>query len=195
MSNSLDPDQNCLQRLSTEDTSRQSSILCIWTSSTYCWAEKAQMSPPVQAVSPEPPLLTYIKYWSKWSLRLNIGPLAPLGSCSCMFKVWPNLLSWSIYFPYLLWEFCFVWFFTSQSTIFQSCRNGSSWFEPILSSGSCVLLKDTTQWLSRQWDSNLQLFDPQSIAMLYQLNHCPPHSSSLARPLSQWYLRDVSIWM
>ena len=33
-------------------------------------------------------------------------------------------------------EFCFVcliWFFTSQSTIFQICQDGSSWVEPVLS--------------------------------------------------------------
>ena len=30
--------------------------------------------------------------------------------------------------------FCFFWFFTYQSTIFQSCQDGSSWVEPVLSS-------------------------------------------------------------
>ena len=28
---------------------------------------------------------------------------------------------------------CLIWFFTSQSTIFQLCRDGSSWVEPVLS--------------------------------------------------------------
>ena len=31
------------------------------------------------------------------------------------------------------------------STIFQLCRDGSSWVEPVLSYDECVLLKDTTQ--------------------------------------------------
>ena len=31
------------------------------------------------------------------------------------------------------------------STIFQLCRDGSSWVEPVLSQDKCVLLKDTTQ--------------------------------------------------
>ena len=35
--------------------------------------------------------------------------------------------------------------FTSQSTIFQLCRDGSSWDEPVLSKDKCVLLKETTQ--------------------------------------------------
>ena len=29
--------------------------------------------------------------------------------------------------------FCLFWFFTSQSTIFQLCRDRSSWIEPVLS--------------------------------------------------------------
>ena len=28
---------------------------------------------------------------------------------------------------------CLIWFFTSRSTIFQLCRDGSSWVEPVLS--------------------------------------------------------------
>ena len=39
---------------------------------------------------------------------------------------------------------CLIWFFTSQSTFFQLCLDGSSWAEPVLSKDSCVLLKDTT---------------------------------------------------
>ena len=31
------------------------------------------------------------------------------------------------------------------SAIFQLCRDGSSWVEPVLSKDKCVLLKDTTQ--------------------------------------------------
>ena len=30
--------------------------------------------------------------------------------------------------------FCLFWFFTSQSTIFQSCQDRSSWVEPVLRS-------------------------------------------------------------
>ena len=39
---------------------------------------------------------------------------------------------------------CLIWFFTSQSTIFQLCQDRSSWVEPELSKDKCVLLKDTT---------------------------------------------------
>ena len=42
---------------------------------------------------------------------------------------------------------CLVWIFTSQAAIFQSCRDGSSWVELVLSRGSSVLFKDTTQCL------------------------------------------------
>ena len=43
----------------------------------------------------------------------------------------------------------FVWYFTSQSTMFQLCQDGSSWVEPVLNKDICVLPKDTMQW--RQW--------------------------------------------
>ena len=36
--------------------------------------------------------------------------------------------------------FWLVWFFMSQSTNFKSCRDGSSWVEPVLSSGYSVTL-------------------------------------------------------
>ena len=36
---------------------------------------------------------------------------------------------------------CLILIFTSQSTLFQSCQDGSSWVEPILSRDKCVLLK------------------------------------------------------
>ena len=39
---------------------------------------------------------------------------------------------------------CLIWFFTSQSTVFQLYWDGSSWVEPVLSKDKCVLLKDTT---------------------------------------------------
>ena len=38
----------------------------------------------------------------------------------------------------------YIWFFTSQSTIFQLCWDRSSWIEPVLSKYKYVLLKDTT---------------------------------------------------
>ena len=41
----------------------------------------------------------------------------------------------------------------SQSTVFQLCRDGSSWVEPVLSKDKCILIKDTTQW--GRWGSNL----------------------------------------
>ena len=51
--------------------------------------------------------------------------------------------------------FCLIWFFTFQSTIFQLCRDATSWVEPVLSKDKCVLLKDTTQW--HMWGSNWNL--------------------------------------
>ena len=49
---------------------------------------------------------------------------------------------------------CLIWFLTSQSTIFQSCWDRSSWVEPVLSKDKCVLLKNTTK--SHQRGSNLR---------------------------------------
>ena len=48
---------------------------------------------------------------------------------------------------------CLIWFFMSQSTIFQLCRDRSSWVEIVLSKDKCVFFKDTTQW--RRWGWNL----------------------------------------
>ena len=49
-----------------------------------------------------------------------------------------------------------VWLFTSQSTIFQLCRDGSSWVEPVLSkdhpSRTCCLCSKspkTLQWFCK----------------------------------------------
>ena len=45
---------------------------------------------------------------------------------------------------------CLIWFFRSYwLNIFQLCRDGSSWVEPVLSKDKCVLLKATTQWRRR----------------------------------------------
>ena len=60
-----------------------------------------------------------------------------------------------------------IWFFTSQSTIFQLCRDGSSWLEPVLSKDKCVLFKDTTQW--GQWGSN-----PWPLVSSQALYQCAP---------------------
>ena len=55
-----------------------------------------------------------------------------------------------------------------QSTLFQLCRDGSSWFESVLSKDKCVLLKDTTQW--RRWGSNPRPLGLESSTLL--LSHC-----------------------
>ena len=51
-----------------------------------------------------------------------------------------------------------------QSTLFQLCRDGSSWVEPELSKDKRVLLKDTTQW--QQWGSN-----PRRLGLVQALHH------------------------
>ena len=63
---------------------------------------------------------------------------------------------------------CLVWFFASQSTIFQLCGDGSSWVEPVLSKDKYVLLKDTTQ--CRRWGSNPRPLGIESSI----LGHSPP---------------------
>ena len=65
---------------------------------------------------------------------------------------WPNLFIVCTFVSVTPLFVCLIWFFTSQSTIFKLCRDGSSWVEPVLSKDKCVLLKDTTQW--RRWGSN-----------------------------------------
>ena len=59
------------------------------------------------------------------------------------------------------------------STIFQLCRNGSSWVEPVLSQNKCVLLKDTMQW--HRWDLNLRPLCLKSNTL--PLSHCTPFMS------------------
>ena len=68
---------------------------------------------------------------------------------------------------------CLIPFFTSQSTIFQLCRDGSSWVEPVLSQDKCVLLKDTTQW--RQWGNTVAPGEART--------HGP---SALSQALNHW---------
>ena len=65
---------------------------------------------------------------------------------------------------------CLIWFFTSQSTIFQLCWDRLSWFEPVLSKDKCVLLKDTTQW--RLSGSNPQPLSLESSTL--PLSYCGP---------------------
>ena len=67
-----------------------------------------------------------------------------------------------VFFPF--------WFFTSRSTIFQLCRDWSSWVEPVLNKHECVLLKDTTQWHWR--GSNPWLLCLESSTL--PLNRCAP---------------------
>ena len=82
-------------------------------------------------------------------------------------------LIWTFYGHYkmvfcVVTIFCLFWFFTFQSTIFQSSWNRSSWVESALSRGYSVLLKDTMQCLC--WVLNLQPLDLESSTL-------PLHSS------------------
>ena len=51
--------------------------------------------------------------------------------------------------------FCLLWFFTSQSIIFQSCQDGSSWVEPVLKcldqGNNIVTLLAVRFWLATHW--------------------------------------------
>ena len=60
--------------------------------------------------------------------------------------------------------------FTSQSTIFQLCRDRSSWVEPELSRDKCILLKYTTQW--HWWGSKRRPLTLESSTL--PLSHCAP---------------------
>ena len=59
---------------------------------------------------------------------------------------------------------CLIWFYTSQSTIFQLRCDGSSLVKPVLSKDNCVLLKDTTQWC--RWGSNMRPLSLESSTLL-----------------------------
>ena len=95
-----------------------------------------------------------------------VFPFTPLTSCT--WKLYPNTV--------IVEEFvkicfaCLIWFFTSQSTVFQLCWDGSSRVEPVLSKNKCVMLKDTTQqpW----WGSNHQPLGLESSTL--PLSHCAP---------------------
>ena len=67
-------------------------------------------------------------------------------------------------------NFSLIWFFTSQSTIFQLWRDGSFWVESVLSKDLCVLLKDATQW--RWWGSTLRPLCLVSSTL--PMSHCAP---------------------
>ena len=88
----------------------------------------------------------------------------------------------------------------SQSTIFQLCRDGSSWVEPILSKDKCVLLDDTTQ--KRRWGSNPRPLGSESSTLSLIWNGSGWYGSIRAILASttdsvQWYtfmLSVIFIW-
>ena len=57
----------------------------IWYLS-HRWPAKAQASLHIRPVSPEPSLLAYMKYGSRWKVRSKIRHLAPLDGCTCTFE-------------------------------------------------------------------------------------------------------------
>ena len=89
--------------------------------------------------------------------RQNVGP-----------DLDPNCLTLWWYFWKFFWKkwfrwgrtdidvplFCMIRILTSQSTIFQLCRDRSSLVEPVFSKVKCFLLKNTMQYCRR--DSNRQ---------------------------------------
>ena len=77
----------------------------------------------------------------------------------------------TVLYPNLCLFVCLIFFFNSQSTIFQLSRNWSSWVQPVLSKDYCVLLKDTTQWHQR--GSNPQPLDLETSTL--PLSHCAPY--------------------
>ena len=82
---------------------------------------------------------------------------------------------------------CLIWYFTSKSTIFQLCRDGSSWVEPVLSKDYCVFFKDTTQW--PQWSLNSQHLDLKSSTL--PLSHCDMIEQITT---SDQYLTSNQVW-
>ena len=59
---------------------------------------KAQASLHICAVSPEPSLFAHMMYGSRWRVRRNMRPLAPLDGCACAFDEWVyggcTIISW-----------------------------------------------------------------------------------------------------
>ena len=49
------------------------------------------------------------------------------------FSIHLNTIKIYKFFNYGILFFCWIWFFMSQSIIFQLCWDGSSWVEPVLS--------------------------------------------------------------
>ena len=67
--------------------------------------------------------------------------------------------------------FDLIWFFMSQSKMFQLCWDRSSWVEPVLSKVKWVLLKYSTEW--RWWGSNPWPLGLKSSTL--PLSHCAPY--------------------
>ena len=88
---------------------------------------------------------------------------------SCISNVFTNCCGYSSLVLCVYWICLFVWFFVSWSTVFQSCRDGSFWVEPVLSSDHCALLKNTMQ--CRRLVSNTQPLDLESSTL--PLSHWP----------------------
>ena len=67
---------------------------------------------------------------------------------------------------------CLFWFFTSKSTISQSCWDRSSWVEPVLSSGkmSCSRIQHKDSAGDKAQTSNPSI----PSLTIYQLSHCTP---------------------
>ena len=91
--------------------------------------------------------------WEPWTVWNKLD-LVPLAKCEDG--------SFSTYHIFFV---CLIWFFTSQSTIFQLYWDESSWVKPAL-----VFLKDMMQW--RWWGSNPQPLDLEKA--LYQWTTVPP---------------------
>ena len=53
--------------------------------------------------------------------------------------------------------FCLISLFTSQSTIFRLCQDGSSWVEPVLSKDKCVLLNTVTPVRTRKLTQSFEI--------------------------------------
>ena len=79
-----------------------------------------------------------------------------------------TLFFWFLRTDQLSALFFLLFFFTSQTTVFQLFRDGSSLDEPVRNMHKCVLLKDTTQW--RRWDSNPRPLGLESSTI--PMSHC-----------------------
>ena len=82
------------------------------------------------------------------------------------FDMWSGLTECGMAKYVVVW---LIWFCPSQHFI-QSCREGSSWVEPVLSRGQRVLLKNTMQCL--RWGLNTQPLSLKSSTL--PLSHSAP---------------------